>query len=82
VLLSLSTRASSQSLCQKDAADGDHRYILPLTLTGGGNFFEPLQELVQRLNISINSSSLLITQRNLLKKLEETIPRLKPEPTI
>jgi len=44
--------------------------VLPLTIAGSWDLLEPFQEPIQGLNISIDSSSLLIAQGDFLKHLE------------
>ena len=46
--------------------------------TRGRYIFQPFQEVIQGLYISNNGSPFFIAQGNLLKHLEQTIPRLKP----
>src|SRR5258708_11061630 len=79
---SFPTTEANDSSCRKEAVHRDHCQRSTLTLTRRWHFREPLQEPLQGLDISIDSSSLLIAQGNFLKHLEQTIPRLKPKPPV
>src|SRR5712692_9457102 len=52
--------------------------VFSVASTRGRDIFQLFQEMIQGSYIAINGSSFFIAQGNLLKHLEQSIPRLKP----
>ena len=73
MLLLLSSRTSSNPLHGKYATHRNDWLLEVLALAGSRHLSEPLQDVIERLDISIDSSSLLITQGNFLKQFEQTV---------
>src|SRR5579859_5794878 len=72
----------NEALRRKNTAHWNHWQFTTLALPRCWYLSKPLPKVVQCLDITINSSSLLITQGDFLKQFEQTLSCLKPQSTI